>query len=112
MINCESSLLSHYTPVKPKPILNTLKMTTSLHQFGFFDVFDTRALSDADWELSDFDPKLTGDEFAPDADVMSRAQLSIAQEGKLQLDFYDKLDNPQLKIDTIQLGWTDIELVK
>ncbi len=82
-----------------------------LHQFGFFDVFDTRALSDADWELSDFDPKLTADEFAPDAEVMSRAQLSISQKGKLQLDFYDKLDNPQLKIDTIELGWTDLELV-
>lgn len=82
-----------------------------LHQFGFFDVFDNRALSDADWELSDFDPKLTADEFAPDAEVMSRAQLSISQKGKLQLDFYDKLDNPQLKIDTIELGWTAIELV-
>ena len=82
-----------------------------IHQFGFFDVFDTRALSDADWELTDFDPKLTAAEFAADVDAMKRAQFSISTAGKVQLDFYDKLDNPQLSIQNLELGWKDIELV-
>lgn len=82
-----------------------------LHQYGFFDVFDSRALLDADWELTDFDPKLTSDEFSPDADAMHRAQLSISQAGKLQLDFYARLDNPQLMLNHLELGWTATELV-
>lgn len=82
-----------------------------IHQFGFFDVFETKALTDADWELTDFDPQLTEAEFSQDTDAIHRAQFSISHAGKLKLDFYDKLDNPQLTIQNLELGWAQPELV-
>ena len=82
-----------------------------IHQYGFFDVFNSSALSDADWELTDFDPHLTENEFSHSIDAMQRAQLSISQAGKLTLDFYEKLDSSQLTLQNIELGWSSTELV-
>ena len=83
----------------------------AINQLGFFDVFDSTALLDADWELNEFDPRLTAEEFSPEVEQLRRAEFSMTQAGKLKLDFYQQLDTPQLNFPTLELGWTRLELV-
>ncbi|QXP85818.1 DEAD/DEAH box helicase [Methylococcus sp. Mc7] len=79
-------------------------------QYGFFDVFDETPLLDADWEITDFDPKLTESEFAHDVEAMRRASLSISQLEKIECDVYDRLDS-QLALFGAEDGWTVNDLI-
>lgn len=83
----------------------------SIHQLGFFDVFDSTVLLDADWELSSFDPHLSEEEFPYEVEQLRRAEFSMTGAGKLKLDFYERLETPQLNLPTIELGWSTVELV-
>lgn len=79
-------------------------------QQGFFDVFDETPLLDADWEISDFDYKLTDAEFSPDVEAMRRASLTISQLEKIECDVYDRLDS-QLAIFGKEQGWQVTDIV-
>ena len=79
-------------------------------QTTFFDVFDQTPLLDADWEITDFDPKLSEAEFAHDIEAMRRASLSISQLEKITCDVYDRLDSQLTILDTEQ-GWEVSDLV-
>lgn len=82
-----------------------------LHRQGdFFEVFDQTPLLDADWEITDFDPNLTENEFARDLEAMRRARLSISELEKLQCDVYDRLDS-QLALFGRESGWNVADLV-
>ncbi|MFI8553772.1 DEAD/DEAH box helicase [Psychrobacter sp. NPDC077938] len=82
----------------------------SYTQFSFFDIFDETPLLDADWEISDFDYKLTDGEFSPDIETMRRASLSISQLEKVECDIYDQMDS-QLAIFGKEEGWQVTDLV-
>lgn len=82
----------------------------SYTQFSFFDVFDETPLLDADWEITDFDPKLTESEFAHDVEAMRRAELTISQLEKIECDVYDRLDS-QLALFGAEGGWTVNDLI-
>jgi type III restriction enzyme len=82
----------------------------SIHQHSFFDVFDETPLLDADWEIDEFDPKLTESEFAHDVEAMRRASLTISQLEKIECDIYEKLDS-QLALFTHEEGWQTTDLV-
>lgn len=79
-------------------------------QNSFFDVFDETPLLDADWEITDFDPKLTEAEFAHDVEAMRRASLTISQLEKIECDVYDRLDS-QLALFNREQGWQVTDLV-
>ncbi len=83
----------------------------SYTQYSFFDVFDETPLLDADWEITDFDPKLTESEFAHDVEAMRRASLSISQLEKIKCDVYDRLDS-QLALFGAEGGWTVNDLIE
>jgi type III restriction enzyme len=79
-------------------------------QHSFFEVFDETPLLDADWEITDFDPRLTEGEFAHDVEAMRRASLSISQLEKIACDVYDKLDS-QLALFGREQGWQATDLI-
>jgi type III restriction enzyme len=82
----------------------------SFMQRSFFDVFRETPLLDADWEITDFDPKLTGSEFAHDVEAMRRASLTISQLEKIKCDVYDRLDSQLLLFGT-ERGWEINDLI-
>ncbi|MCL2656037.1 MAG: DEAD/DEAH box helicase family protein [Betaproteobacteria bacterium] len=79
-------------------------------QLGFFDVFDETPLLDADWEIGDFDCKLSEGEFSHDVEAMRRASLNISQLEKIKCDVYDKLDS-QLALFGREQGWQVTDLI-
>lgn len=79
-------------------------------QSGFFDVFDETPLLDADWEIGDFDPVLSDDEFAHDSEIMYRAALSISQLERVECSVYERLDS-QLALFRSEYGWTVTDLI-
>lgn len=79
-------------------------------QRSFFNVFDETPLLDADWEISDFDYKLTDGEFSPDVEAMRRASLTISQLEKIECNVYDKLDS-QLAFFGKEKGWEITDLI-
>lgn len=79
-------------------------------QFSFFDIFDETPLLDADWEISDFDYKLSDAEFSPDVEAMRRASLTISQLEKIECDIYDRLDS-QLALFGKEHGWEVIDII-
>lgn len=79
-------------------------------QLDIFDLFDESALLDADWEIGDFDPKLTEAEFSHDVEAMRRASLSISQLEKVKCDLYDHLDS-QMAIFDHEDGWNVKDLI-
>jgi type III restriction enzyme len=79
-------------------------------QYSFFDVFDETPLLDADWEISDFDCKLSDAEFSPDVEAMRRASLTISQLEKIECDVYDRLDS-QLALFGKEQGWEVTDLI-
>lgn len=79
-------------------------------QHSFFDVFDETPLLDADWEITDFDPKLTENDFTHDVEAMRRASLNISQLEKIECDVYDRLDS-QLALFGAEEGWTVNDLI-
>ena len=81
-----------------------------LTQYGFFSVFGESALLDADWEITDFDPKLGEAEFAHDSEAMRRAVLSMSQLEKISVDVYERLDS-QLALFEREANWTALDLV-
>ena len=81
-----------------------------IEQHSFFEVFDDTPLLDADWELEDFDPKLTEAEFAHDVEAMRRASLNISQLEKIECDVYEKLDS-QLALFEHEDGWRVADLI-
>lgn len=78
-------------------------------QGGLFE-FDETVLLDADWEIDEFDEKLTNAEFAKDTDALRRAALSISQLGSITIDPYERLDSELALFDT-EAGWDHNELV-
>lgn len=82
----------------------------SYTQHGFFDVFDETPLLDADWEISNFDYKLSNAEFSSDVDAMRRASLTISQLEKIECDVYDRLDS-QLALFEQEQGWEVTDLI-
>ncbi|WP_423758915.1 DEAD/DEAH box helicase [Burkholderia sp. NLJ2] len=82
----------------------------AIKQHGFFDVFDETPLLDADWEVDEFDYKLTQSEFAHDVEAMRRASLTISQLEKIECDVYDKLDS-QFALFGHEEGWQVTDLV-
>lgn len=81
-----------------------------LEQGGLFEPFGESALLDADWEIAQFDPELTEDEFAHDLDAMRRATLSISQLETVECGLYERLDS-QLALFGVEEGWDAAELV-
>lgn len=79
-------------------------------QYSFFDVFDETPLLDADWEISDFDYKLSNAEFSTDIEAMRRASLTISQLEKIECDVYDRLDS-QLALFGKEQGWAATDLI-
>jgi type III restriction enzyme len=79
-------------------------------QYSFFDVFDETPLLDADWEISDFEYKLSDAEFSPDVEAMRRASLTISQLEKIECDVYDRLDS-QLALFGKEQGWAVTDLI-
>jgi type III restriction enzyme len=79
-------------------------------QYGLFEVFDETPLLDADWEITEFDSKLTEADFAHDVEAMRRASLSVSQLEKIQCDVYDRLDS-QLALFGREQGWQQTDLV-
>src|SRR5206468_1887046 len=55
------------------------------------NLFDETALLDADWEITDFDPKLSESDFSHDVEAMKRASLTISQLETVACDVYDRL---------------------
>jgi type III restriction enzyme len=82
----------------------------SYKQGKLFEPFDESPLLDADWEITDFDPKLSESEFAHDIEAMRRASLTISQLEKIECDVYDRLDS-QLALFDSEKGWSRTELV-
>lgn len=81
-----------------------------IKQHGFFDVFDETPLIDADWEIDEFDYKLTQSEFAHDVEAMRRASLTISQLETIACDVYDKLDT-QFALFGHEQGWQVTDLI-
>ncbi len=79
-------------------------------QGSFFDIFDETPLLDADWEITDFNAKLTQREFASDLEAMRRARLSISELEKIKCDVFDRLDS-QLALFGKEEGWNAVDLV-
>jgi type III restriction enzyme len=79
-------------------------------QYSFFDVFDETPLLDAEWEISDFDYKLSDAEFSPDVEAMRRASLTVSQLEKIECDVYDRLDS-QLALFGKEPGWQITDLI-
>ncbi|HMM44538.1 MAG TPA: DEAD/DEAH box helicase family protein [Candidatus Macondimonas sp.] len=79
-------------------------------QCGLFEVFDETPLLDADWEITEFDDKLTEAEFAHDVEAMRRASLSVSQLERVECDVYDRLDS-QLALFAREQGWQQTDLV-
>lgn len=82
----------------------------SYQQGKLYDVFDETPLLDADWEISNFDGKLSEGEFSSDVEAMRRASMTISQLEKIECDVYDRLDS-QLALFDLEKGWTATELV-
>ena len=82
----------------------------SITQYGFFSVFGETALLDADWEITDFDPKLNEAEFAHDGEAMRRAVLTMSQLETVAVDVYERLDS-QMALFEKEAGWTALDLV-
>ncbi|MDR0735906.1 MAG: DEAD/DEAH box helicase family protein, partial [Zoogloeaceae bacterium] len=82
----------------------------AMQQSGFFDIFDETALLDADWEIGEFDCRLSEQEFAQDTQVMRRARLSLSELEKIQCDLFDKMDN-QFALLSHESGWQTTDLV-
>ncbi|MBP9664115.1 MAG: DEAD/DEAH box helicase family protein [Pyrinomonadaceae bacterium] len=82
----------------------------SYRQFEQFELFDETPLLDADWEITDFDAKLSDKDFGKDVEAMRRASLNISQLEKIQCDVYDRLDS-QLALFDAEKGWSNTELV-
>ncbi len=82
----------------------------AIRQQGFFDVFDETPLLDADWEITDFDPKLTETEFSKDLENARRAELTISQSGEIECHPYELLDS-QLALFDREAGWQRVDLV-
>lgn len=82
----------------------------AIKQHSLFDVFDETPLLDADWEIDEFDPKLTKSEFSHDVEAMRRASLTISQLEKIKCDIYDKLDS-QLSLFGQEQGWQVTDLI-
>lgn len=82
----------------------------TFNQLGFFDVFDETPLLDADWEIDEFDCKLTEAEFVHDVEAMRRASLSISQLERIECDVYDRLDS-QFALFGHEQGWDATDLV-
>lgn len=80
-------------------------------QGSLFQVFDETPLIDADWEVADFDSRLTDSEFGRDVEAMRRAQLSMSQLETLECDVYDQLD-AQLALFSKELGWSELQIVE
>ena len=98
---------------QPTPAERGIKAVIPLlcfEQSGFFDVFDESPLLDADWEVDEFDPKLSEGEFSKDVESMRRARLSISQLEKVECDVFDRLDS-QLALFGTEQGWTALDLV-
>ena len=81
----------------------------SYRQGKLFEPFDETPLLDADWEISDFDAKLSENEFSHDVEAMRRASLTVTQLEKIECDVYDRLDSELALFDT-EKGWTQAEL--
>ncbi|MFS2006438.1 DEAD/DEAH box helicase [Duganella sp. CT11-25] len=79
-------------------------------QHSFFDIFDETALLDADWEIDEFDTKLSESDFSHDMEAMRRASLTISQLEKIACDVYDKLDS-QLALFGHEQGWQITDLI-
>ncbi len=79
-------------------------------QGELFDEFDESALLDSDWEITEFDTKLTEAEFPADDEALRRASLSVSQAGRIVVDPYERLET-ELALFDYETGWTHIELV-
>lgn len=79
-------------------------------QGALFEIFSESSLLDADWEITDFDPKLIESEFGKDVEAMRRASLNISQLETIKCDVYDRLDN-QLALFGMEEGWKITELI-
>lgn len=79
-------------------------------QRSFFEIFDETPLLDAEWEITDFEARLTEAEFAHDVEAMRRGTLTISQLEKIECDVYDRLDS-QLALLGAETGWTVNELI-
>lgn len=79
-------------------------------QSSIFDVFDETPLLEGDWEITDFEPKLSEADFVHDVEAMRRASLSISQLEKIECDVYDRLDS-QLALFEGEQGWQVTDLV-
>jgi len=79
-------------------------------QGRLFGEFDETALLDADWEINEFEEKLTDSDLPQDVEAMRRASLSISQLGRLSVDPYEKLDMELALFDT-ETGWGRDDLV-
>ena len=97
------------TPAE-KGVIETFPLLSFKNQLGLLERFETSVLLEGEWELSEFDPKLSNDEFSLEVDALRRAVLSISQAERLKLEFYDKLDVQQLPL-AMELGWSQLELV-
>lgn len=82
----------------------------SYSQGRLFDVFDETPLLDAEWEIDEFDPKLSDSEFSRDIEAMRRASIDIAKSEKVTIETYDQLDKNLALFDK-EKGWGQIELV-
>lgn len=82
----------------------------SYRQGKLFEPFDETPLLDADWEIADFNAKLTGKDFPDDVEAMRRASLTISQLEKVECDVYDRLDS-ELALFDLEKGWNHTELV-
>lgn len=98
------------TPTPAEKGERALVPLLSCKQHGFFDVFDETPLLDADWEITDFDAKLTDSEFARDLEAMRRATLSISQLEKIECAVYERLDS-QMALFGRESGWTLNDLI-
>lgn len=79
-------------------------------QGRLFGEFDETPLLDADWEINEFDEKVTAADFPQDVEAMRRASLSISQLETVVVDPYERLDG-RLALFELESGWTDTDLV-
>ena len=97
------------TPAE-RGISETFPLLSFKNQLGFQEVFTSSTLLEGEWELTEFDPHLSSEEFAYSVEALRRAVLSMTQAEKFKLEFYDKLEVQQLPL-AIELGWSQVELV-
>jgi type III restriction enzyme len=72
--------------------------------------FEETHLLDGDWRLTDFPCELTERDFKKDESAMQRGRLTVNQLGKINLEYFDKVE-AQMALFDMASDWTQARLL-